>query len=568
MRRRLGALLAAMLLVAVLPESVSAHGALRRSEPAEGAHLTDAPRALRLTFTEAVELSFARLALSGPNGPVALGALALAPDSATVLVAPVAGGLVAGRYTIAWQVAGADGHPVRGQITFMVAPGAQGLATAPVGPTAPGQATPPVSHHEASTFPTGAAFHAESPLYVAVRWLTFLGLVGVLGVIAFRVVLWGVRRQDPGLGAAFVEPAAARAARLGLWMAALVAVAALLRLYAQSYALHGGAAALQPRLLGTMLGRTLWGWGWLLQAAGTLVAVAGFLVARRLSSVPAAPVGARGATGGESSDAPVTFPATALGTHEGAPEPAARARDEDATLILPEVPSRASDPLPAVRAPIHDARAAALPAPSRPAALGWWVAALGAVLLAFTPGMSGHAASTPRFAPIPIVTDALHVMGAGGWLGSLLAVVLVGIPLALRLAPADRGPAVAALVNAFSPTALFFAAAVTATGVFAAWLHLGEVPALWESTYGRTLLVKLGVLSIVFGTGAYNFLKVKPALGDEVAAGRLRRSAILELAVGAVVLLVTAVLVATATPMGTDMEMDQGDGVAAAASAK
>ena len=534
----------AAVLVATLPATAWAHGALRRSEPAEGAHLTVAPRSLRLTFTEAVELNFARLALSGPDGAVALGALTLAPDSATVLVAPITGPLAAGAYTVAWQVAGEDGHPVRGQIRFMIAPGAQGLAAAPAGPTAPGQAPPPATHHEEATFPTGGGFDAESPLYVVIRWLTFLGLVGVLGAVAFRLVLWGVHRQDARFDTPFAAEAGARAARLGLWMVGLVAVAALLRLYAQSYALHGGAQALQPRLLGTMLGRTLWGWGWLLQAAGTVVAAAGFLLARRSRVEAGEHGGQHPASGNE-----------AVHAHAAA-EPRERAAGDDATLILPPLPSRASDPLPAVpEERLEPVRAPASGAGG--ASPAWWIAGLGAVLLALSPGLSGHAVSTPRFAPLPVLTDAVHVIGAGGWLGSLLAVVLVGIPIALRLGPGDRGPAVAALVNAFSPTALFFAGAVAATGVFAAWLHLGSVPELWESAYGRTLLLKLAVLSVVFGTGAYNWLKVKPALGDEVAAGRLRRSAVLELAVGAVVLAVTAVLVATATPMGTDMP--QGD---------
>lgn len=107
----------------------------------------------------------------------------------------------------------------------------------------------------------------------------------------------------------------------------------------------------------------------------------------------------------------------------------------------------------------------------------------------------------------------------------------------------------AALVNGFSPTALAFAGTLKLSGLFAAWLHMGSVPALWESNYGRTLLLKLAVLSGVFGTGAYNWLKVKPALGDELSAVRLGRSARVEIGVGALVLLVTAVLVATAPPM-------------------
>jgi methionine-rich copper-binding protein CopC len=51
-----------------VPAGVLAHGALRRSVPASGARLDRAPRELRLTFTERVELAVARLELIGPEG--------------------------------------------------------------------------------------------------------------------------------------------------------------------------------------------------------------------------------------------------------------------------------------------------------------------------------------------------------------------------------------------------------------------------------------------------------------------------------------------------------------------
>ena len=102
-------------------------------------------------------------------------------------------------------------------------------------------------------------------------------------------------------------------------------------------------------------------------------------------------------------------------------------------------------------------------------------------------------------------------------------------------------------MNAFSPTALAFAGVTATTGVFAAWLHLERVSALWETAYGRTLLIKLAVLSIVAATGAYNWLRVRPALGDLEGATRVRRSAMVELGVGLLVLAVTAVLVAMPT---------------------
>jgi len=135
----------------------------------------------------------------------------------------------------------------------------------------------------------------------------------------------------------------------------------------------------------------------------------------------------------------------------------------------------------------------------------------------------------------------------------LLIVLVVGIPAAMQLAESERGQAVAEVINAYSPAALVFAGIAAATGVFAAWLHIGTVSGLWQTEYGRTLLLKLGILSVVAGTGAYNWLRVKPTLGDVVGARRVRRSARVEVAVALLVLVVTAVLVATPTSMDEQM---------------
>ena len=74
---------------------------------------------------------------------------------------------------------------------------------------------------------------------------------------------------------------------------------------------------------------------------------------------------------------------------------------------------------------------------------------------------------------------------------------------------------------------------------------------MWKSTYGQTLLLKLALLSMVVFTGAYNWLCVKPTLGTDKSIVRIRRTAGLELTLGAVVIVLTAVLVATPTPTDT-----------------
>ena len=179
-----------------------------------------------------------------------------------------------------------------------------------------------------------------------------------------------------------------------------------------------------------------------------------------------------------------------------------------------------------------------------PAPAGWALAAVGALLVCITPGLSGHAAAAARPA-LAMAADALHVLGASGWIGSLAVVILAGVPAALSLQREERGSAVADLIRAFSPAALAFGALIALTGVTMAWIHLGEPTMLWASGYGRVLLVKLGVLLLLGAIAAYNWRRVKPRLGDSAGTQTLRRSAASEIALAAFVLLVTAVLVAT-----------------------
>lgn len=181
---------------------------------------------------------------------------------------------------------------------------------------------------------------------------------------------------------------------------------------------------------------------------------------------------------------------------------------------------------------------------------GWVLAVAAALVAAVTPALSGHAVAMTDLAWVAVPADALHVLAAGGWIGSLFAVMVIGMPVAARLGPDRRGSAAAALVHGFSPTALAFAGVLVTTGVIAAWLHLGAVPALWTTAYGRTLLVKVGIFSTVALVGAYNFRRVRPALGESGGAARLRRSGTIELALALAVLVITAVLVAVPPPAG------------------
>jgi putative copper export protein len=91
-------------------------------------------------------------------------------------------------------------------------------------------------------------------------------------------------------------------------------------------------------------------------------------------------------------------------------------------------------------------------------------------------------------------------------------------------------------------------AVLAISGVVTAWRHLKYVAALWTTSYGFALIVKLCVVVIVLALGAWNWRRVRPSLGTEAATGALRRSATAELAFAGLVLLITSVLVSLPSP--------------------
>ena len=451
--------LEALALVLLLWTRAEAHDTLTGSVPARDARLGEVPTELRLRFSNPVALDLARITLLGPDStPVPLGASTLHPDSARVLIVPIATpDLRTGRHTVQWQIAGADGHPVRGSFAFTILPDAVPAPSALVpalDTTPPGDSA--LDEHADHDAIDAASFDAESPLYVVIRWLGLVGILGVIGAVGFRTLVIG--RMHGAADAPEGLSVARRAARVGLLAAVVTGVAAVLRLGAQAVALQPG-GVFDAGVLRTILGDTAWGLAWMIEAGSVIVAIAGFLVARRSSS-------------------------------------------------------------------------------------GWSIAATGALGLAIALAFTGHSASAERQSTLAPFVEVLHVLAAGGWVGTLLVLVAAGLPAILAL-PADRrGAEATAMVAAFSPAALVFAGLAVATGVFATWVHAGLLPSL-GTPYGRTLAIKVLAFLAVAALGAYNWRRVRPKLGEPAVVGHLRRSATLELVGAAIVLAVTAVLVAT-----------------------
>lgn len=178
----------------------------------------------------------------------------------------------------------------------------------------------------------------------------------------------------------------------------------------------------------------------------------------------------------------------------------------------------------------------------RDALAGWVLASLGALVLVFQ-----NFVTTRRW---PALVNPIHEAAASLWLGTLFVLVAVGLPVVFRAGttPDARGRMTAALVSRFSPLALAGAGLLVLTGVITAWRHLHRLSSLWTTPYGYTLDVKLVFVLVILALGLWNWKRMTPRLGDESAAGGLRRYATAELAFAAVVLILTAILVSLPSP--------------------
>jgi len=165
-----------------------------------------------------------------------------------------------------------------------------------------------------------------------------------------------------------------------------------------------------------------------------------------------------------------------------------------------------------------------------------------AVALGFTSGLSlsGHSAVEPNASWLSQLADFAHLSAASLWAGGLVSLALVVWPLAPDLRRT-------AFLN-FSRLATVLVAVLVLAGTYLSILRLPTVSDLWTTNYGRTLLVKIGIVCVALGWGALHHFVVRPRLERGDMPGGLRRSLVGESTIALAVLLVAAVLVNSAPP--------------------
>ena len=138
-------------------------------------------------------------------------------------------------------------------------------------------------------------------------------------------------------------------------------------------------------------------------------------------------------------------------------------------------------------------------------------ALLAAAAVLVLPGAAGHAAQTsPR--GLTVFLDWVHLVSGSIWLGGLVGLLILwrSLPVARRVA----GLIVA--VPRFSNVAFVTVVLLLGSGIGETIVHLPVLAALWQTSYGKVILIKIALLAATLPLAGINLLRTKPRL---VAAG-------------------------------------------------
>ena len=142
------------------------------------------------------------------------------------------------------------------------------------------------------------------------------------------------------------------------------------------------------------------------------------------------------------------------------------------------------------------------------------------------PGTVGHAGQTaPR--GLPLAFDWFHLVAGSVWVGGLIGLVV----LAASLPAARRVAGLLVCVPRFSNTAFVSVLVLIGGGIGSSVQHMPTLASLWQTSYGKALLVKIALLGAALLLASVNLLRTvprfkasakRPELGPS-AASLLRR---------------------------------------------
>ncbi len=161
---------------------------------------------------------------------------------------------------------------------------------------------------------------------------------------------------------------------------------------------------------------------------------------------------------------------------------------------------------------------------------------LGGIILAINSAFSHANAAYDLTASV--AADWLHLTATTLWVGGLIHFISIIGPVRSTFKPA--APILGNVVGRFSNFARVAVVTLFVTGLYAAWLQVGDIDGLLNTPYGQALLIKLILIVPVIGLAFINLVYTHRGLeaGDEKWSVRLRGL------LGAEIVLTLAILMA------------------------
>lgn len=181
--------LVGLLLAVVLPAlPASAHAGLEGSEPAPSSVLAASPSEIALFFDEPIDVVFGSIrVLDAQGNEVAAGRPQRDNNNNSIARLPLPT-LPESAYIVVWRVTSFDSHPVQGSFEFQI-----------------GTAVSPLSNAATVAASVAAESHGLSTLFLFIRWVTFMGIIVLVGACAmltkFRQSTLSVRTSNVLWGA-------------------------------------------------------------------------------------------------------------------------------------------------------------------------------------------------------------------------------------------------------------------------------------------------------------------------------------------------------------------------------
>jgi putative copper export protein len=182
-----------------------------------------------------------------------------------------------------------------------------------------------------------------------------------------------------------------------------------------------------------------------------------------------------------------------------------------------------------------------------------WIGLFLCGLLFLTPSLTGHARAAASEYRLTIISDWLHLVAVGIWVGGLFHLALTMPKSIEHLHGSRRLCVLSRVIPLFNNLAVAATILIVLTGIYNSWTHVDSFSALWNTPYGQVLGLKIILFLPMLVLGGLNTFALRKRVDrftDEAVstAEHLKtdrsfyRSVRVEAAIGVAVLLLAGIL--------------------------